>query len=108
MIMDLAVMEQVVKEILQQQKDMSAEMEKESEARQQVFIKMEAYEKKLDTIKIPASDPSVILSPVKRWIEEVKATVEKQPTTIVQEKRHQLFPNWSVELYKFIFNPFCS
>lgn len=40
--MDLAVMEQVVKEILQQQKEISAEMEKESEARQQVFIKMEA------------------------------------------------------------------
>jgi hypothetical protein len=32
--MDLVVMEQVVKEILRQQKEMSAEMEKESEARQ--------------------------------------------------------------------------
>lgn len=39
---------QVLKEILQQQKEMSAQMEKESEARQQLFIKMKAYEKKLD------------------------------------------------------------
>ncbi len=104
--MDLAVMEQVVKEILQQQKEMAAEMEKESEARQQVFIKMEAYEKKLDTIKIPANDPLVILSPVKKWIEEVRTMVEKQPRTIVQEKKFQLFPNWPVEIYKFIFKGF--
>ncbi len=89
--MDLAVMEQVVKEILQQQKEMSAEMEKESEARQQVFIKMEAYEKKLDTIKIPANDPLVILSPVKKWIEEVRTMVENQPKTVVQEKSFSYF-----------------
>ena len=101
--MDLAVMEQVIKEILQQQKEMSAEMEKESEARQQIFIKMEAYEKKLDGIKIPASDPSAILLPVKRWIEEIRSEMEKQPKTVVQEKRFQLLPNWSVELYKGIF-----
>jgi len=96
-------MEQVIKEILQQQKEMSAEMEKESEARQQIFIKMEAYEKKLDGIKIPASDPSAILLPVKRWIEEIRSEMEKQPKTVVQEKRFQLLPNWSVELYKGIF-----
>ena len=101
--MDLAVMEQVVKEILQQQKEMAAEMEKESEARQQVFIKMEAYEKKLDGIKIPANDPLVILSPVRKWIEEVRIEIEKQPKTVVQEKKFQLFPNWSVEVYKGIF-----
>jgi len=101
--MDLAVMEQVVKEILQQQKAMSADMEKESEARQQVFIKMESYEKKLDGIKIPASDPSAVLIPVKRWIEEVRTMLEKQPKTVVQEKKFQLFPNWSVEIYKLIF-----
>ena len=101
--MDLAVMEQVVKEILQQQKEMAAEMEKESEARKQVFIKMEAYEKKLDGIKIPVNDPLVILQPVKRWIEEVRTMVEAQPKTVVQEKSFQLLPNWSVELYKGIF-----
>jgi gluconate kinase len=60
--------------------------EKESEARKQVFIKMEAYEKKLDGIKIPSSDPSVILLPVKRWIEEIRSEMEKQPKTVVQEK----------------------
>ncbi len=91
--MDLAVMEQVVKEILQQQKEMSAEMEKESEARQQVFIKMEAYEKKLDEIKIPANDPSAILVPVKRWMEEVRTMVDAQPKTVVQEKRSGLNNN---------------
>ncbi len=84
--MDSAVMEQVIKEILQQQKEMSAEKEKESEARQQIFIKMEAYEKKLDGIKIPASNPSAILLPVKRWIEEIRSEMEKQPKTVIQEK----------------------
>ncbi len=29
--------------------------------------------------------------------------VEKQPKTVVQDKRFPLFSNWSVELYKFIF-----
>lgn len=101
--MDLAVMEQILKEILQQQKEMSADMEKESEARQQVFIKMEAYEKKLDSIKIPANEPSAILIPIKRWIEEIRSEVEKQPKTVVQEKKFQPFLNWSVEIYKFIF-----
>lgn len=78
-------------------------MEKESEARKQVFIKMEAYGKKLDGIKIPASDPSVILLPVKRGIEEIKSEMEKQPKTVVQEKRFQVLSNWSIELYNFIF-----
>ncbi len=63
----------------------------------------EAYEKKLDGIKIPASDPSAVLIPVKRWIEEVRTMVEAQPKTAVQEKRFQIFPNWPVEIYKFIF-----
>lgn len=101
--MELAVMEQVLKEILQQQKVMSVQMEKESEARQQVFVKMEAYEKKLDGIKIPANDSLAILSPVKKWIEEVKAIVAEQPKKVVQEKKLQIFPNWSLEFCKLIF-----
>lgn len=82
---------------------MSAEMEKESEARRQVFLKIEAFEKKLDTLKIPADDASTILLPVKRWIEEIKALVEAQPKTVVHEKRFQLFPNKPEEYYKIIF-----
>lgn len=82
---------------------MSAEMEKEVKPGSRYSLKWNLMRKKLDGIKIPASDPSAILVPVKRWIEEVWTMVEKQPKTVVQEKKFQVFPNWSVELYKFIF-----
>ena len=64
--MDSAVMEEVLKEILQQQKEMAAESEKEQEARQQIFIKLEAFDKKLDTLKSPVgNDTSAVLTPIK-------------------------------------------
>src|SRR5207237_194787 len=64
---------------------------------------MEAFDKKLDGIKIPVNNPLAILSPVKKWIEEVSEIVAAQPKTVVEEKRFNLFTNCSVELYKFTF-----
>lgn len=101
--MDLEIMEQVLKEILQQQKDITADNEKDNEARQQVFAKLETFEKKLDTLKIPANETSAVLIPVKKWIEEVKTLIAAQPKTVVHERRFQLFANRTEEFYKFIF-----
>ena len=101
--MDLEIMEQVLKEILQQQKDITADNEKDHEARQQVFVKLDALDKKLDTLKVPANDTTAVLIPVKRWLEEVKALFEAQPKTVVHEKSFQLFPNKPEEYYRIIF-----
>ncbi len=101
--MDLAIMEQVLKEILRQQKEIATSHEKANEATQQVFVRLDAFDKKLDTLKIPANDTSGVLMPVKRWIEEVKVLVEAQPKTVVHEKSFQLFPNKPEEYYKIIF-----
>ena len=102
--MDSAVMEEVLKEILQQQKEMAAESEKEQEARQQIFIKLEAFDKKLDTLKSPVgNDTSAVLTTMKKWLEEIRVLVEAQPKTAVHEKRFHLFQNKPEEYYKFIF-----
>ena len=105
--MDSAVMEEVLKEILQQQKEMEEASEKEQEAMLQMFIKLEAFDQKLETLKLPATiDVSTVLTPIKRWLEELKALVEAQPKTVVHEKRFHLFPNRPEEYYKLIFGNF--
>jgi hypothetical protein len=82
--MDSGVMEEVLKEILQQQKEMAEASEREQEVRQQIFIKLEAFDQKLETLKVlVAGDTLTVLTPIKRWIEEVKALVEGQPKTVV-------------------------
>jgi hypothetical protein len=102
--MDSAVMEEVLKEILQQQKEMAAENQKEQEARQQIFIKLEAFDKKLETLKMPGTnDVTTVLTPIKKWLEEVKTLIEGQPKTVVHEKSFHLFPNKPEEYYNFIF-----
>ena len=64
--MDSAVMEEVLKEILQQQKELAEASEKEQEARQQIFVKPEAFDKKLETLRTPATnDASAVLTPIK-------------------------------------------
>jgi len=75
---DSAIMEQVLKEIPRQQKEIATSNEKANEATQQVFIRPDAFDKKLDTLEIPANDTSGVLMPVKRWIEEVKVLAETQ------------------------------
>lgn len=105
--MDSGVMEEVLKEILQQQKAIGEASEREQEARQQIFIKLESFDQKLETLKVPAAgDSSTVLTPIKRWIEEVKALVEGQPKTVVHERRIQLFPDRTEEYYKLIFGSF--
>ncbi len=53
--MDLAIMEQVLKEILRQQKEIATSHEKANEVTHQVFVRLDAFEKKLDTLEIPAT-----------------------------------------------------
>ena len=102
--MDSAVMEEVLKEILQQQKEMAAESEKEQEGRQQIFVKLEAFDKKLDTLKLPVTnDALTVLTPIKKWIDEIRIAVEAQPKKTAHQKSFQLFPDKSEEYYKFIF-----
>jgi hypothetical protein len=105
--MDSAVMEEVLKEILQQQKEMAEASEKEQEARQQIFVKLEAFDKKLDTLKSPVTnDVSAVLTPIKKWIEEIRMLVEAQTKTVVHQKSFQPFSNKSEEFYKLIFGLF--
>src|SRR4051812_45407581 len=102
--MDQDVIEQVLKEILQQQKEMALQMEKDGEARQELFIKLEAVEKQVAGIKIPAShelSPTLLL--VKNKVEELKSTIEAQPKNVVHKKSFQLFPDWAMEYYRIIF-----
>ena len=102
--MDSAVMEEVLKEILLQQKEMAEANEKEQEARQQIFVKLEAFDKKLDTLKSPVTnDASAVLTPIKKWIEDIRIMVDTHPKTEVHQKTFQLFANRSEEFYKFIF-----
>jgi hypothetical protein len=49
------------KRALQQQQEILAEREKESESREQLFVKLEAFDKKLDTLK------SVLLMSYQRY-----------------------------------------
>jgi hypothetical protein len=102
--MDIAVLEPLLKELLQQQQEILAEREKESESREMLFLKLEAFDKKLDTFKsLVANEASTVLMPIKKGIDEVKWLIEAQPKTVVHEKSFQLFPNKPEEYYKFIF-----
>ena len=102
--MDSAVMEEVLKEILQQQKEMAEASEKERETRQRIFVKLEAFDKKLDTLKsLVTNDASAVLTPIKKCVEEIRIAVAAQSKTIVHKKSFQLFPDKSGEYYKFIF-----
>ena len=102
--MDPNAVEPILKELLQQQADAAAASEKESEAREQMFLKLEGFDKKLDTIKANASNETITLaSSFKIWKEEVKAAIEAQPKTVVHEKSFTLFPNHPEEYYKAIF-----
>jgi hypothetical protein len=102
--MDIAVLEPVLKELLQQQQEILAEREKESESREMLFLKLEAFDKKLDTLKsMLTNELSAAFMPIKKGIDEVKWLMEAQPKTVVHEKRFQLFPNKPEEYYKLIF-----
>ncbi len=102
--MDVAIIEEVLKEILQQQKEMAAEYDKEVETKQEVLLKLEAFNKRLDTLKVPVDiDASPVLTPIRKWIEELKAEIVAQPVPLVQEKSFQLFASRPEEFYKFIF-----
>ncbi len=104
MIMDLALMEQILKEILREQKELAVENQRVREDRQQVFSKLENIDKKLDTLKTsPAIDQSSLLPSIKKSLEEVKMTIETQPKTLVHQKSFQLFPNRPEEYYRIIF-----
>jgi hypothetical protein len=102
--MEQAVIEHVLQEILQQQKEIGLQMGKDGEARQELFIKLEALEKQLAGIKVPPSpelSPTLLL--VKNRVEELKSILEAQPKNVVHKKSFQLFPDRPVEYYKTIF-----
>jgi hypothetical protein len=102
--MESAVIEQVLKEILQQQKEMGLQIEKDGEARQELFVKLEGLEKKLEMIKIPTSQESTpLLLFVKNRVEELKTIFEAQPKNVVHKRSFQIFPDWPVEYYKISF-----
>ncbi|WP_018617327.1 hypothetical protein [Segetibacter koreensis] len=99
--MDPQAVEPILKEILQQQADITDASEKESEAREQMFLKLETFDKKLDTIKANATNETIALaSSFKIWKEEVKAAIEAQPKVVVHEKSFQLFPNHPKNIIK--------
>jgi hypothetical protein len=99
--------EPILKELLHQQADIAAANEKADEAREQMFLKLEAFDKKLDTVKASVTaETSVVVSSVKKGTEELKGIVEAQPKVVVHEKSFTLFPNHSEEYYKVIFGNF--
>lgn len=84
----------VLNEILQTQADITASQEKEAEGREQVFLKMEAFDTKLELLKATVTNETVTLSSsFKKHADEIKEAIVAQPKTIVYEKSFQLFPN---------------
>src|SRR3954468_310267 len=88
-------------EILEAQADISAANEKDAEARQQVFLKMEAFDKKLESLKANVDDKILAVSLLfKKYVDEIKAAIAAQPKAVVHQKNFQLFPNRPEEYYK--------
>jgi hypothetical protein len=94
--MELAILEEVLKEMQREQKEIAADVKKGVEGRQEILLKLEEFGKRLDALKVPVNiDVSQVLNPIRSWIEEVKAKIVAQPVPVIQEK--------GFKFYKFIF-----
>jgi hypothetical protein len=94
----------VLKEILQQQKEMTLQMGKGSEARQELFIKLEAFEKQVTGIKVPSfHELSSTFLLIKTRLGELKTMIDAQPKNVIRKRTFQLFPDWPMEYYRIIF-----
>src|SRR5437867_2045172 len=94
------ILQPVLTEILEEQRTLLEQSEKQGASLQQLCFKLDALEGRLkEQALLPAADTTACEQSLKKGIEEVKEIVEGQAKTVVHQKRILLFPEGKAEQY---------
>ena len=104
--MDSEILESVLKEILDEQKEAKQAITKLTSQLEELGVKVNGFNEKLGQQKIiaPPADTRVIQHVLKTGLEQIRETVSQQPKSVVRQFRFLLFPEmYADNYYRIVF-----